>query len=472
MSKTKLALIADIHYYSPKLGTEGRAYELRSGGDQKCLAESGAVVDAAFARLKESDIDALLIAGDVTNDGERVSHEEIREKFQSFEASKPLYLITSTHDWCTDGNPRRFEGDKVYNDVEALNAPALDSFYADFGKEKCIAEYVNGHGFHSRVFQVSDALRLLAVNDDADGAGGASGYTEEHIRWAEEQIRAAKEAGNDVIAMEHHLLLPNVSPLINKGQSIADQFEMAARLADAGLRLMFVGHSHFQRTSEFVSPAGNKITQVNIGSLCGYPAPIDFLEVENGRATLNVEFLNGFTYQDKTYDAEFFKEHSAAVLYNVLNAAANDKQDFKDRLAAQGIRGKAFDKFYFLIRHFARKALKITVDRAGRTVNFFTFGKGVDRAALKAHKKELLLPYIIQIFLCLFDGSFLAKDMPDTVKTIVTDVSTLPRRVVKKLPVKKAKKQKLLGTLGQIEGIAQELINPAAPDNLHCEIEL
>ena len=80
MSRTKLAFVADIHYYSPRLGTDGRAYELRSGGDQKCLAESGAVVDAALERLKASDIDALVISGDVSNDGERVSHEEIREK--------------------------------------------------------------------------------------------------------------------------------------------------------------------------------------------------------------------------------------------------------------------------------------------------------------------------------------------------------------------------------------------------------
>ena len=183
-------------------------------------------------------------------------------------------------------------------------------------------------------------------------------------------------------------------------------------------------------------------------------------------------FSEGFTYLDKSYGADFFKEHSAAVLYNVLNAAANDKQDLKDRLASQGIRIKPLDKIYFLIRHFARKALKITVGRAGRAVNFFTFGKGIDRAALKAHKKEKLLPYIIDIFLCLFDGSYLAKDMPDTVKTIVKDVSTLPRRVVKRLPVKKAKKEKLFRTLRQIEAIAQELVYPAAPDNLHCEIDL
>ncbi len=471
MGKTKLAFVADIHYYSPRLGTEGRAYELRSGSDQKCLAESGAVVDAAFGLLKNSDIDALVISGDVSNDGERVSHEEIREKFLDFQKAKPLYLITSTHDWCTDGNPRRFEGDKVYNDVEAFDGPTLDAYYAGFGKENCIAEFETSRGFHSRCFQVSDSLRLLAVNDDADGPGGKSGYSEAHLCWMEEQIKAAKAAGMDVIATEHHLLLPNVSPLINKGQSIGDQYEVAARLADAGLRLMFVGHSHFQRTSEFLSPAGNKITQVNIGSLCGYPAPINYLTVENGRAALRVEFLQGFTHNGKAYGADFFKEHSSAVLLNLLNAAAADKQDLKDRLAAQGIRVKAIDKLYFLIRHFARKALKITVGGAGRLVNFFTFGRGVNKKAVKAHKKEKLLPWILEIFLCIFDGSYLAADMPDTVKTVAVDVSTLPRRIVKELPIKKAKKEKLYKTFAQIEALLRELVYPAY-DNMNCEIDL
>lgn len=472
MGKTKLALIADIHYYSPRLGTEGRAYELRSGGDQKCLAESGAVVDAAFERLLAEDIDALVIAGDVSNDGERVSHEEIREKLSAFAEQKPLYLITSTHDWCTDGNPRRFEGDKVYNDVEAFDAPTLDAYYAPFGKEKCVSEFITGRGFHSRCFQVSEDLRLLAVNDDMDGPGGRSGYSEAHLWWMENQIREAKSAGCCVIAVEHHLLLHNVSPLINKGQSIGDNFEVAARLADAGLRLIFVGHSHFQRTTEFVSPAGNKITQVNIGSLCGYPAPINYLTVENGEADLKVEFLQGFTYKGVSYGPEFFKDHSSAVLLNILNAAAADKQDLKDRLAAQGIRVKPLDKLYFLIRHFARKALTVTVGKAGRLVNFFTFGKGINKAALKAHKNEKLLPYILQIFLCLFDGSYLASDLPETVKTIASDVSTLPRRVTAKLPLGKAKKEKLNRTFAQIEALLQELINPSAPDNIRSEIEL
>ena len=44
----KFTFLADLHYYSKTLGTSGRAYELRSGSDPKCLAEGGAIIDAAF----------------------------------------------------------------------------------------------------------------------------------------------------------------------------------------------------------------------------------------------------------------------------------------------------------------------------------------------------------------------------------------------------------------------------------------
>ena len=91
---------------------------------------------------------------------------------------------------------------------------------------------------------------------------------------------------------------------------------------------------------------------------------------------------------------------------------------------------------------------------------------------MKAHKNEKLLPHIINIFLCLFDGSYLALDMPETVKTIALDVSTLPRRVISKLPMKKAKKEKIFRTTGQIEALMRELMYPSAPDNAECEIAL
>ncbi len=62
--------------------------------------------------------------------------------------------------------------------------------------------------------------------------------------------------------------------------------------------------------------------------------------------------------------------------------------------------------------------------------------------------------------------------MPEDVKAIAADVSTLPRRLISKLPLGKANIEKIYRSTGQIEAIAHELVYPGAPDNLACEIDL
>lgn len=468
---TKLAIISDLHHFSKTLGTAGRAYELRSGSDQKALAESGDVIDSVFRTLGESDVDAVLIVGDITNDGERASHEEMREKLRALRLKKPVYLITSTHDWCTDGNARRYVGAEVFHDVETVGGEELADYYDEFGKENEISRYKTDRGFYSRCFQVSDDLRLLAVNDDMDGEGGRSGYSPAHLNWMREQLAAAKKAGQKIIAMEHHLLLYNLSPLINKGQSISNNYETAEALADAGLKLIFVGHSHMLRTTEYATPAGNKITQINVGALCGYPAPVNRLTMEGPKAYHKVEFLDGFMANGAFADKEFFRQHTANVLLHLVNAAASgNKQDTMDRLGAHGIRLK--ESLYPVLHIGAKKLQKLTVGRAGRLVNCLTLGKGVDRAAVKALKNDRLLPYVIDLFLCVFDGSESAKALPDAAKTIARDVGTLPGRVVSKLPVGRSRKESIRKITGQIEALVFELVDPAGPDNIESVIEL
>ena len=61
-NKIKFAVIADPHYYSEQLGTEGTAYERRAGSDQKMLAPSKGTVTAALDLIKKSDADAAVRA--------------------------------------------------------------------------------------------------------------------------------------------------------------------------------------------------------------------------------------------------------------------------------------------------------------------------------------------------------------------------------------------------------------------------
>ncbi|MBR3588552.1 MAG: hypothetical protein IKL16_03220, partial [Clostridia bacterium] len=59
----KITLIADLHHFSETLADDGTAYRLRQSSDQKCLKESGAIIDSAFRKIAESDTDYVFIAG-------------------------------------------------------------------------------------------------------------------------------------------------------------------------------------------------------------------------------------------------------------------------------------------------------------------------------------------------------------------------------------------------------------------------
>lgn len=470
MASYRLAFIADIHHYSEKLGITGRAYELREGSDQKCLKETGAVLDTVFEKLLDDGTDCVCIAGDITNDGEKVSHDEVKAKFLRFNEKKKLYVITSTHDWCSDHNPRRFEGNEIFHDVDTLTASELTEYYSVFGEKDCISSYTTPIGLVSRCFQVCDGLRLLAVHDDCDAEGGKSGYSEAHLGWMVKMLKEAQRDNCKVIAMEHHLLLHPFCKLINGGQSIGSNFETASVLADNGLRLMLVGHSHMQRTTEFVSEKGNKITQINLGSLTGYPAPVTYLDFDGENVKVSVEFTQEFTYKGIKCDADYLKKHTTGVLINLIEAGASDKTDFYERLRANGIKIPSYNLLYPFIRFVCKRLTKAKCGGAGRLINFFTFGKGVDKKALKEIKKMPLLGLVTKVFLSIFDGSYAVKDSTRAERRVVCSVGSLPSRVIKKLPIKN--KEKILVTTNQIDALTKELMYPSSPDNMNTVIAL
>lgn len=83
MEKVNFYLITDLHYYAPELGTAGKAYIKREIQDQVVLKESGAVIDAAIDFIiADKKTNIVLIPGDLTNNGEALSHKGIIERLQ------------------------------------------------------------------------------------------------------------------------------------------------------------------------------------------------------------------------------------------------------------------------------------------------------------------------------------------------------------------------------------------------------
>lgn len=326
-------LVTDPHYFSPNLYEPGsRAYLRREQGDQICLKESPAIIDAAFDwMMKCEDTAVILIPGDLINCGEKVCHLEFIERLRALRrAGKKVYVTTATHDYIGKGydendffRAMRFAGEEPVP-VEATHRDELRALYAEFGLNDAISVHQKSMSY---CVKLGDGIRLLALNDDGNGRSFI-GFSEDCTAWIFQQIQDAQQAGEYLFAMTHHPLLPPFELLKSiSGFSINGYESLAPRLADAGLRLILTGHTHMQHISKHTSEKGNSIYDVSTASLVGAGGCIrklQFAEKEISITSIPIVDVPNWDMGGLSFAEYFRNNHFTAVYRAFLEAAAYD----------------------------------------------------------------------------------------------------------------------------------------------------
>lgn len=305
MQNLNFYLVTDTHFFDPSFKRSGAAYEKRSISDQKCVAETPAIIDAGFKQIaddKETNI--ILIPGDLVYRGEYQSHIGLRNRLYKLkEQGKKIYLITARHDY-DDNDSFEFDGDKMLP-VKAMPRDELRDFYKDFGFDGAISEHKESMSY---VAQLADGIRLLALNCDGD-CKDFKGLWDNQMKWALEQIKDAHRTGNYIFAMTHYPLLP-FSPIMNliSDSHLTDWEKRANQFADAGLDLIFTGHMHAQAVTEYVTENGNKITDVQTGCFVGCPCAYRKITIKDSTADIKSYTINDFDYDKQGKSAkEYFQ---------------------------------------------------------------------------------------------------------------------------------------------------------------------
>ncbi len=459
----KFALIADPHYYSEKLGNSGKAYERRAGSDQKMLALSRGIITEALEQIKKSDAQFLLIAGDLSNDGERVSHEEMRQLLYDFQKTKPVYVITATHDWCSDKNPRRYDGDNVYHDVDTIPPEELHEFYRDFGLKEALSEFHTHQDKVSYVIRPYDGITIFCLDDDQDG-NGSSGYSPEHFQWITEQTEEAKKRGDIVFGMEHHHLhLTEFDRVINGKGGVEYRERLCKKFADIGFSLMFTGHSHMQHIRKITSDNGNDFYEVNVACISGYPAPICYVDAYDEGLDIKTSHIEKFTHNGKEYTNDYLKNHATKLFSDVIDAASTGEKDkFQAVLEAIGMSHEKSAKIWVIAKPVLKWLSELTIKKAARIFNFVSFGKAVDRNAAMAIGDIKVKDVIFATFHSILDGSLEKHKEGSPYYIVFTQALAFPLRLVKKLKIKNSG---LIRTLTHLKNAAPELMTGGPLDN-------
>jgi len=307
-------LITDTHYFAPSLGCEGEAYDEFMQKEQKCFAETAAINRAVMKWLAGAkDADTILIAGDLSFNGEKLSHLEFLELLGALKKSgKRILVITAAHDF--NDHPFCFTKEGGRGEPEGTPREELFDLYYEYGFSDALS--VDRESL-SYVTQLTDGVRLLALNNDGTQAHHRT-YTPQQIEWILGETEKARRDGQMMIAMNHYPMIP-ACPLFDLigDATMPNHDAMTDMLADAGVHVVFTGHMHNQSIKQKVSSAGNIFWDVCTGSLIGCPAYMRYVTIENEN-TLDIKSLPipDFEWDTKGLSKEAYLQRQFDMMIN------------------------------------------------------------------------------------------------------------------------------------------------------------
>lgn len=286
----RIAVLSDVHYFDPSLGTTGSAFENYVGHDRKLLAESESILKSAIAAVKSENPDFVLITGDLTKDGELSSHLKASQYFKELEENgKKVFVIPGNHD-IRNFNASSYSGSSVSR-VDNISAEDFSRIYKDFGYDEALERDRNSLSY---IVEPVEGLRILAIDasrykENVTGSITGGTISTETLSWIKEKLNQARTEGVTVIGMMHHALLehfPGQKQLLN--EYVIDNWQqIASEMADLGLEVIFTGHMHVQDAVSYTTPAGKTIFDIETGSLVTYPNPYRIVQLSRD-GTLNI----------------------------------------------------------------------------------------------------------------------------------------------------------------------------------------
>lgn len=370
----KIQFITDIHHYSRKVGTEGKAYEKAESKSQKVIKDTDLVLNEAWNILcEDKSTDIVVVAGDTTRDGEIDSHKEVIDMLHDLQKrGKRVYVITATHDFRDGGVADGYVGDEVVKVPAVENRQDLWNMYYDFGPSEAIATHRESMSY---VVQLAPGYRLFALNDDTnfkpEGERG-SGFSDDCMAWIMEQLRDAQEHDQYVIAMTHH---PMIAPspfyaIIGKGDMQRNHETTREIFADAGLHCMLTGHTHIHDISYVTTKKGNRFYDIACGAAIGCPPTMRTVVFDPKNAKIDVDTIMiknvpGMDTDGKPFD-EYMKGFFFGMIGEVIWAMGNDIDRLAEMTPAFSIPGEKVKKLGWLIKPIGKFLNKLTFKKAWR----------------------------------------------------------------------------------------------------------
>ena len=278
----RFIVISDLHFYDTSLGTTGKAFQDYLNADRKLLVLSDEIIGTAMEKIAKETADFVLVAGDLTKDGEAICHQGIARHLQTLTNSdKKVFVVPGNHDI---NNPEslRFIGDITEPE------PSIDP--AELGYEEAIAQDPDSLSY---VAEPVEGLRILALDsnrykENRPGhhpiVGGA--FSDQTLAWIEAQLIAAQKEDKASLVFLHHGIMEHypANEKFYEEYLVADREKVADSFSRFNVKLVFTGHFHAQDvTRKKIENTNQVIFDIETGSMVTAPCPYRMVELNKNK---------------------------------------------------------------------------------------------------------------------------------------------------------------------------------------------
>ncbi|MEO6730124.1 MAG: metallophosphoesterase [Ferruginibacter sp.] len=334
-----IAVVSDIHYMAPSLlinnGAAGAAFQSYLDQDPKLVQYSDPIFRNVLADIKAERPDILLLPGDITKDGEKISNLAMAGFLNQLRMDGiKVYVMPGNHD-INNAKAKIFDGDNAYP-VDITTPAEFATIYGNFGYNNAISRDPNSLSY---VVQPQDGFRIIAIDAskyEEYGPGGdvaAGRIKPATLTWILAQLASAKQQNITIFAMMHHNLVEHYAgqSQLDPGYVVDDWQRIADTLMDAGLKIIFTGHYHANDITSYVHD-GKELVDIQTGSLVTAPSPYRIVTMKDGKLnirtktvqSINASLPGGISFP--AYSSIFLSRHLDGYfnyyLVNQLNAPA------------------------------------------------------------------------------------------------------------------------------------------------------
>ena len=295
-AKVRIMLISDPHVMGPGLLiNKGEAFDSANLLDRKLNDYSSAIFDEIIAVALKEKPDLFLISGDLTKDGELLSHQYVVQKlYELKEAGIRAFVVPGNHDMGTV-DAHYYDGDDSYK-AETINTSQFAEMYQDFGYGADVEQEPTTLTWCCEPF---DGFVLIGIDTGHDGSPLNGVISYETYQWVQQRAKAATAAGKEVVVMMHHALFPHMINAEKISSTYAVKLGMPNgdgnytyysystlrnHLADAGVGVVLTGHVH---ALDIAKDANKDLTRtihdISTATCAAYPCPYRLLTLNDDR---------------------------------------------------------------------------------------------------------------------------------------------------------------------------------------------